>query len=134
MHTHIIYLGLGANVGNREGNINKALELLKEKVEIIQVAPFYETEPWGYEQQEKFINSALKGATNLSPQELLIFVKEIEKKLGRIKRQRNGPREIDIDILYYDDVTLDLLDLKIPHPLIHEREFVLKPLRDLRRD
>jgi 2-amino-4-hydroxy-6-hydroxymethyldihydropteridine diphosphokinase len=128
---HLIYLALGSNMGDKEKNINKALELLKAKVDVIKLAKMYETKPWGYADQENFLNTALRGKTNLTPQELLIFLKQIERQLGRVKRIKNGPREIDVDILYYDDLVINTADLVIPHPRIQEREFVLKPLADL---
>ncbi len=126
-----IFLGLGSNVGKREKNIEKAVNLLSEKISNIKVANLYLTKPVGVENQPDFINTALVGFTDLSPEELLKFVKSVEKKVGRIYRFRWGPREIDIDILFYEGVVLDKKDLVIPHPRIQEREFVLKPLMDL---
>ncbi len=126
-----IFLALGANVGDKKGNIGKAIEMLKEKVVIEKQAPLYGTRPKGYEFQENFLNTALLGQTELRPEELLLFVKEIEQRLGRVMRMRNGPREIDIDILLYDDVVLNSENLQIPHPRIAERDFVLQPLLDL---
>lgn len=128
---HTIFLGLGANVGDKKANIQKAIELLKEKVKDVIVAPIYETKPWGYEKQDNFLNTALKGNTFLSPSELFKFVKDIEKRVGRIKRFKWGPREIDIDILFYDKLIYKDDTLEIPHPRLHERDFVLKPLIDL---
>ena len=128
---HKIFLALGSNVGNKKEQINSAVELLKEHVRNLKTANFYETKPMYYKDQEKFINTALMGETDLSPEKLLEFVKSIEKKLGRQERFRNGPREIDIDILFYDDLILKKDHLEIPHPLIQEREFVLNPLMDL---
>jgi len=85
----------------------------------------------GYENQEDFINTVLKGYTVLSPLELLDFTKSIEKEIGRVYRFHWGPREIDIDILFFDDLVVDIENLKIPHPRLHERDFVLLPLKDL---
>ncbi|RUM58402.1 MAG: 2-amino-4-hydroxy-6-hydroxymethyldihydropteridine diphosphokinase [Persephonella sp.] len=126
-----IYLALGSNVGDREKNIRKAIDLLSKKVMDIKVASLYETEPVGYTEQDKFINTALEGYTNLSPEELLKFCQYVEKKVGRIYRFKWGPREIDIDILLYGNLKIDKPNLKIPHPLMLERNFVMKPLEEL---
>lgn len=128
---HTVYLALGSNVGDREGSIRKALSLLGDKVKIDKVAKVHETEPWGHADQPLFLNAAARGATVLSPHQLLDFAKEIEAKLGRQKRFRNGPREIDIDIIFYDGLVLESGDLQIPHPRMHERDFVLKPLLEI---
>lgn len=128
---HKVFLGLGANVGDKKKNLEKAIELLSEKIINIQSSKFYETEPWGYKEQDKFLNAAVMGATSLSPFELLKFVKGIEKKIGRIERFKWGPREIDIDILFYDNIFYKKNNLEIPHPRLHERDFVLKPLMEL---
>ena len=129
--THNIFLALGTNIGDKELNIKKAVELLKEKIDGMVLAPLYESKPKDYIDQDNFINTAVQGNTKLSPQKLLIFVKNIEQKLGRIKRIKNGPREIDVDILFYDNLVLNTPDLIIPHPRIIERDFVLRPLADL---
>lgn len=126
-----IFLGLGANVGNKKRNVNLAIELLQEKVRDIKVAPIYESKPVGYKNQANFLNTAVMGFTDLSPLELLNFIKQIEVKVGRIKRFRWGPREIDIDILFYEDLIRQDNSIQIPHPRLHERDFVLKPLLDL---
>lgn len=132
--SHTVYLGLGANVGDKKKNIQRAIDSLSKKLADVRVAPIYETKPWGYTKQGNFLNTVVCGITSLSPIELLHFVKAIEKEIGRIKRFRFGPREIDIDILFYDDLIVDEPDLKIPHPTIPERDFVLKPLMDLAPD
>jgi len=128
---HITFLGLGANVGDKKQNLEKAIMKLREKISDIQVSKFYETEPWGYENQDKFLNAAVSGKTKLTPMQLLNFVEQIEKEIGRIKRFKWGPREIDIDILFYDDLVYEDYSLTIPHPFIQERKFVLEPLMDL---
>jgi len=128
---NVIFLGLGTNVGNKKKNLDKAIRKLKEKVSNIRVSKFYETEPWGYENQDKFLNAAVSGVTKLSPSELLQFVKQIEKEVGRVERFKWGPREIDIDILFYNDLMYEDSSLVIPHPFLHERKFVLEPLMDL---
>lgn len=128
---HTIYLALGSNIGDKQKNINQAITLLEHQVNNITIAKRYETKPMYYENQEHFLNTALRGETTLSPQELLTFVKNIEEQLGRKKRFRNGPREIDIDILFYDNLIVNEDHLQIPHPRIQERDFILKPLMDI---
>jgi 2-amino-4-hydroxy-6-hydroxymethyldihydropteridine diphosphokinase len=128
---HTIFLALGSNVGDKVANLEQAILLLEEHVSGIKKAQLYQTKPVGYEQQDNFVNTAVAGQTDLSPEELFIFVKQIEKKVGRTERFRWGPREIDIDILFYDDLILKNETLQIPHPRLHERDFVLRPLMDL---
>lgn len=128
---HTIFFGLGSNVGDKKQNLEKAISKLSKKISDIQVSKFYETEPWGYTEQDKFLNAAIRGKTFLAPSELLQFIKLIEKEVGRVKRFKWGPREIDIDILFYDDLIYKDNFLTIPHPFLQEREFVLKPLLDL---
>ncbi len=128
---HTIFLALGANIGNRKQQIKDAVILLQEQVENISVAKLYETKPMYHEKQKNFLNTVLRGQTTLSPEALLLFVKKIEKQIGRVKRFRNGPREIDIDILFYDDLIFTNKELEIPHPRIQERNFVIEPLMDL---
>ena len=128
---HIIFLGLGSNVGDKEQNLEKAIEKLGEKISDIQVSKFYETEPWGYTQQDRFLNAAIRGRTILAPSGLLKFVKTVEGRVGRVARFKWGPREIDIDILFYDDLVYEDKFITIPHPFLHERKFVLEPLMDL---
>lgn len=128
---HTIFLALGSNVGNKKKHIKQAVTTLGKHVSDIQVAKFYETKPMYYEEQDMFINTALKGQTLLSPQELIAFVKLSEEALGRQKRFSNGPREIDIDILFYDQLIYESITLTIPHPRISERAFVLEPLTEL---
>lgn len=131
---HTVYLALGANIGNKKENMAKAIALLGEKVRVVKKAPLYETKPWGYTEQENFINSVIMGETDATPEELLQFVKQIEKEVGRQKRFTNGPREIDIDILFYDDLIINTPSLTIPHALLHVRDFVLQPLCDIAPD
>lgn len=134
MKLHKILLGLGANIGDRETNIKKAINLLSIKISNIKLAKIYESKPVGYTKQNNFLNTALVGLTALSPEELIKFVKEVEKGIGRIKRFKWGPREIDIDILFYDNLSYKSIRVEIPHPRLHERDFVLKPLMDLDPD
>jgi 2-amino-4-hydroxy-6-hydroxymethyldihydropteridine diphosphokinase len=126
-----VYLALGANVGDAHANIAEAIKLLGGKLQDIQSAPIYTSKAVGYTDQPDFLNTAVSGSTDLSPLELLKFIKEIEKKVGRIWRFRWGPREIDIDIIFYGNQTFKNEDLEIPHPRFRDRDFVLKPVCDL---
>lgn len=128
---HTIYLALGSNLGNPKDNIERALHLLKKSCSNIKLSRLYESDPVYETNQNKFLNMALMAQTNLSPQELLTFCQEIENQVGRTKTFKNGPRVIDIDILFYDDHAIKDPDLTIPHPLIFERLFVLYPLMDI---
>jgi 2-amino-4-hydroxy-6-hydroxymethyldihydropteridine diphosphokinase len=129
-----VFLALGSNVGDRAAQLRRAIDLLSPTLTNIQVAPFWDNPPMYYEDQNMFLNTALRAQTTLSPQELFAFVKQTEKNVGRIERFRNGPREIDIDILFYDDVLFTSEALTIPHPRIAEREFVLEPLAQIAPD
>ncbi len=126
-----IFLGLGSNVGDRKSYIKKAIFFLKQKIKNIKSAPIYKSRAYGFKNQEYFLNTAVSGYTDLPPEELLKFIKDVEKKVGRVYRFHWGPREIDIDILFYGDLIYKSDNLVIPHPYIHERDFVLKPLCDL---
>ena len=129
--THSVYLALGSNVGDRRGNLAAALQRLRELVEISTISSIYETEPVGYLDQPRFLNMVCSGKTVLSARDLLKGVKEIEASLDRRPTFRNGPRSIDIDILFYDDLQLAHDDLTIPHPRLAERAFVLVPLAEI---
>ena len=128
----IVYLGLGSNLGDRRQNIQKALELLKENgVHLLKQSSVIETEPIGGPPQGKFLNAVIEVETQLSPQDLLTELKAIEKILGRVKTVHHGPRPIDIDILVYENIKIKTPKLTIPHPYMIEREFVMKPLREI---
>lgn len=132
---HKVYLLLGSNLGNREKNIDNAINELKAcGIIISKKSSLYNTAPWGYAEQPEFLNQALECLTSLEPFELLKEIKSIEKKMGREKTVRYGPRIIDIDIIFYDDLILKSEKLTIPHPLMHERLFVLKPLSEIAPD
>ncbi len=131
----IVYIGIGSNIGDRKENCRKAIKLLKENgIAIKKQSSMYETEPWGVKDQPKFINMAIEVETDKKPEKLLRILKEIEKEIGRAESVKWGPRVIDLDILFYDDMILKTQDLKIPHPLMHERAFVLKPLGEIAPD
>ncbi len=127
-----VYLGLGANLGDREANLRAARERLQELgVELERCSSLYESEPWGVRDQPRFLNAVCRAHTALSPQELLRLAKQVERDLGRRPGVRYGPRPVDVDILLYDDLVLDTPDLTIPHPRLAERAFVLVPLAEL---
>lgn len=128
---HRVYLGLGSNLGDRKGYMDAAIGVMAPAIRVLRRSPIYETAPWGYTEQDDFLNMAVEAETELGPKQLLILLKGIEVKLGRQPRFRNGPREIDIDILLYNDLVFDDDGLRIPHPRLHERAFILAPLADL---
>ena len=128
------YIALGTNIGNREANIKAALNCLREKVKVTTTSALYETKPMYFENQGWFLNAAVKIQTDLQPKELLQLLKSIELKLGRFPAERNGPRIIDLDILFYANQVIDIDGLKVPHPKILERAFVLVPLAEIAAD
>ncbi|MHB8174010.1 MAG: 2-amino-4-hydroxy-6-hydroxymethyldihydropteridine diphosphokinase [Nitrospirota bacterium] len=130
------YIGLGSNLGDRAGNIKKAVQLLEKSpgIKVVKLSPFYETEPVGDVPQGKFINAAAEVYTALFPLGLLALCRGIEDALGRVRTVKWGPRTIDLDILLYDEEVIETGELAVPHPLMHEREFVLKPLSDIAPD
>jgi len=133
MARHTVYLAFGSNIGDGEKNIReayKAISLLPG-TEIIKTSRFYITEPWGYTDQPDFTNSAALIETELSPNALMGACLGIEASLGRKRGIKNGPRIIDIDMLSYDDLEMNTAELILPHPGMHTRDFVLKPLEDL---
>ncbi len=130
----IVYLGLGSNLGNRQGNLDMALGLLAQRLRVGKISSVYETEPVGNINQPHFLNLACQAYTRLAPTELLTLAKGIENKLGRISSKPNNPRPIDIDILFYDKRVIETLELVIPHPRLTERAFVLIPLAQIAPD
>jgi 2-amino-4-hydroxy-6-hydroxymethyldihydropteridine diphosphokinase len=131
MSTIIVTLALGTNLGDRPGNLLAAIAALPPAVTVLEQSFIYETLPWGVTDQPDFLNMVIKGETHLLPQDLLKNLKELEIRLGRIPSTHYGPRKIDIDILFYDDLILNTPELTLPHPRLHERAFVLVPLADL---
>jgi 2-amino-4-hydroxy-6-hydroxymethyldihydropteridine diphosphokinase len=128
----IAYIGIGSNLGRREENCFRAIELLKKKgIALVKRSSLYETEPWGMKGQPRFLNMAIEIETDLRPLQLLKILKNIEKEAGRKKSRRWGPRVLDLDILLFDDIIMDEVALKIPHPFMQERAFVLKPLNEI---
>ena len=130
-----IYLGLGTNTGNRKENLTRAIEELSLALgSCIAQSSFMETEPWGYESKNKFLNCTIAFTTDKSPMELLDTTEEIERKLGRTTKSTGGvyhDRVIDIDLLMYGNENISTERLTIPHPLMHKRDFVLVPLAEI---
>ena len=126
-----VYIGLGSNLGDKEENIKKAITLLKQKCRILKISSLYETEPMYYKDQDWFLNCAIKIETDLTPLELFSFLQSIEKKLGRVRTIKYGPRIIDLDILFYGNKIINDDKLIVPHPKLHERLFVLEPLNEI---
>ena len=136
---HRVYLGLGTNLGHREENLAEAIRLIDKRVgEVERQSSVIETEPWGFRSENKFLNAVVLCLTDKTPREVLRLTQQIERDMGRRKNVNSQSvnreyvdRPIDIDILLYDDITVDEPDLKIPHPLMHERDFVMIPLREI---
>ena len=145
---HQVFLGLGSNLGNKEEHIRKAISLIGERVgTVLRQSTLIETEPWGFESENRFLNGVILCETELTPRQLLKTTQKIEHELGRIKKSASThssylspltshhykDRPIDIDILLYDGLVVDEPDLKIPHPLMHQRDFVMIPLNEIRQ-
>jgi 2-amino-4-hydroxy-6-hydroxymethyldihydropteridine diphosphokinase len=131
---HTVYLGLGSNIEPRLVYLHNAVDALRCELTELRVSSIYETEPWGFVDQARFLNCVITGNTELSAVDLLHRSKKIEHELGRRPTFKNGPRVIDIDILVYDQVQIQTEELTIPHPHLLERGFVLIPLRELADD
>lgn len=130
----IAYLALGTNIENKRRNMITAAALLAERVgDVLALSGFYETEPWGFQSENTFLNAALQLDTSLSPLELLKATQEIEIEMGRTQKSNGAyhDRIIDIDILLYDNLVLQTPELTLPHPLMHERLFVMEPLAEI---
>ena len=128
---HKVYIGLGTNLEDRQANLQHPVEALEPKVSLCHASSIYETATWGFTNQHSFLNQVLECETTLTPFRLLNFLKQIEKDLGRVLNFRNGPRLIDLDILFYDDLVMHTDQLEIPHPRLHERAFVLVPMAEI---
>ena len=127
----MVFLGLGSNIGNKEDHINKALTFISELYAVKKISQLYLTEPVGNTKQEWFLNCVVEIKTDVDPKKLLSSFKSIERKLGRTKKVKNGPRSIDIDILFYGDHIIKTKNLVIPHPLMQDRLFVIQPMMDI---
>ncbi len=132
---HVVYLGLGSNLGERERYVAEAVARIGERVgQVVRQSSLYVTEPWGFRSVHPFVNAVVCCQTTLTPRQLLCATQQIERELGRRHKTHDGAyedRTIDIDILLYDDLRVDEPDLQIPHPLMYEREFVMQPLREI---
>jgi len=129
-----VYLALGSNLDNRLANLKQAIASLPPQMEVKAKSRVYETPPWGYTDQPMFLNQVVRAETYLEPEPLLKHIKRLEVAMGRRATFHNGPRLIDIDILFYDDLVLETPGLVIPHPHLHERGFVLLPMMDIAPD
>ena len=133
---HKVYLSLGSNLGHKEENIRKAIELIGLRVGlVVRQSSLISTEPWGFQSDNQFVNAAVLCHTELSPREVLRATQKIECEMGRSHKSVGGnyaDRIIDIDILLYDELRVDEPDLQIPHPLMLKRDFVMIPLREIR--
>ena len=125
------YIALGTNLGDRLANLRSAIESFAPELRVTRESTIYETPPWGFTDQPAFLNMVIEAETNLDPRALLVYLKKKEDELGRVKNFRNGPRLIDLDILFYDDLIMNEENLIIPHPRLHQRAFVLMPLADI---
>ncbi|NPD91864.1 2-amino-4-hydroxy-6-hydroxymethyldihydropteridine diphosphokinase [Xylanibacter muris] len=132
---HKVYLGLGSNLGNKEANICNAIERIEELIGVVERrSTLFVTKPWGFDSENMFVNAAVCCVTDKSPHDILSITQKIERELGRTSKSIEGhydDRLIDIDILLYDDIVVDEPELKIPHPLMYERDFVMLPLKEI---
>ncbi|MGO9379877.1 MAG: 2-amino-4-hydroxy-6-hydroxymethyldihydropteridine diphosphokinase [Dissulfurispiraceae bacterium] len=128
----IIYIGIGSNLGDKEGNCRTAIErLCAQGITVKKISSPYRTKPWGVEDQPDFVNMAVEAETSMQPTDLLAVLKTIEQGMGRQDGVRWGPRLIDLDLLFYGDIVIWSDKLTVPHPLLHKRDFVLLPLAEI---
>lgn len=127
----LVYIALGGNLGDRMANLEAAIAALAPRVAVLERSPVYESDPKYMTDQPRFLNMALAAETELDAPSLLVFLKSIEERLGRVPGERNGPRPIDLDIVFFGNDVIDLPDLTVPHPRLAERAFVLRPLADI---
>ena len=134
---HQVFIGLGSNLGDKVWNLQETIRLISERVgAVVRQSSFLETEPWGFESENTFVNAVICCETEKTPREVLVLTQQIEREMGRTRKSSSGgysDRPIDIDILLYDNLTVDEPDLKIPHPLMHQRDFVMIPLEEIRK-
>ena len=132
MEINKVFLSLGSNIGDRVHNLSLARIVISNKIGNITInSKIYQSEPWGFELQDSFLNQIIIVETYLNSKEVLTKILNIEKKLGRVRKRKWEPRNIDIDILYYNNDIINQKDLQIPHKHLHERKFILKPLNDI---
>jgi 2-amino-4-hydroxy-6-hydroxymethyldihydropteridine diphosphokinase len=127
----LVFLSLGSNLGDRVANLNTAVSRLQNLGEVSAVSSFYETEPVGFAAQPWFLNCVVTLKTEKTPEQVLTGIVRLEKEMGRVRAQKNGPRIIDVDILLFGDLILQTKGLSIPHPEMHQRRFVLEPLAEV---
>jgi 2-amino-4-hydroxy-6-hydroxymethyldihydropteridine diphosphokinase len=134
---HQVFIGLGSNLGDKVWNLQETIRLISERVgAVVRQSSFLETEPWGFESENTFVNAVICCETEKTPREVLVLTQQIEREMGRTRKSSSAgysDRPIDIDILLYDNLTVDEPDLKIPHPLMHQRDFVMIPLEEIRK-
>ena len=132
---HKLYIGLGSNLGNKEEMLHRSLELINKHIgSVKRTSSFIETEPWGFQSENTFLNAACLVETTLTPMQCLRETQKIERLLGRTQKSKDGvyhDRPIDLDLLIYDDVEMNTPELTLPHPHMHERDFVMIPLREI---
>ena len=126
-----VFLGLGSNLGDRVANLRRGLRILGGRIRLVKASSVYESEPWGFADQPAFLNCVVEGVASVSPEGLLEILKETERLVGREVTFPGGPRVFDADLLLYGDRTVDLPHLKVPHPRIPERAFVLVPMAEI---
>ena len=135
---HTVYLGLGSNLGDKEHNISRATALISGQIgTVVRQSALYYSEPWGFASANTFVNAVVCVVTTLSPRRLLLATQRIERQMGRTEKSLGGvyhDRIIDIDILLYDDLTIDRPYLKVPHPLMQQRPFVMEPLKEVKSE
>ena len=133
---HKLYIGLGSNLGNKEELLHRALELINERIgSVLRTSSFIETEPWGFQSDNTFLNAACLVETSLTPMQCLKETQKIERLLGRTHKSINGEyhdRTIDLDLLMYDDLEMNTPELTLPHPHMQERDFVMIPLKEIK--
>lgn len=131
----VVYFSFGSNLGDREGNVRRAVGLVGERVgRVLACSGMFVTEPWGFCSEHRFVNAAARVGTSLPPRRVLEVTQAVEREMGRTEKSRGGvyrDRVIDIDVLLYDDLVIDEEGLRVPHPLMFEREFVMRPLLEV---
>jgi len=132
---HKLYIGLGSNLGDKEAILHRAIELISERIgSVLRISGFIQTEPWGFQSQNTFLNGACLVETSLTPLQCLRETQQIERLLGRTQKSADGKyhdRPIDLDLLLYDDLEMNTPELTLPHPHMQERDFVMIPLREV---
>lgn len=132
LSSHTAFVALGSNLGDRKENLHRALELLTQNgIDIVKVSKFIETEPYGVTDQPRFLNGVCQVKTVLKPLELLRLLLAVEKEMGRVRLRHWGERNIDLDLLLYEDVIMDTEELRLPHPDMANRDFVMLPLAEI---